>query len=199
MGTTNDAASSMEHRIVSSESEELILVDDEDREIGVLDKGPCHDGDGVLHRAFSLFLFNAAGQLLLQRRARGKRLWPMYWSNSCCSHPRSGESMDVATQRRLADELNIRASLEFVYKFSYRARFGSEGSENELCSVYLGRCSDEVIANRSEIEAVRFVDSEALARELDVDASTFTPWFRMEWDCLNRDYASILARYTGTS
>lgn len=185
----------MEHRIVSSESEELILVDEQDREIGVLDKGLCHDGDGVLHRAFSLFLFNSEGKLLLQQRASNKRLWPMYWSNSCCSHPRSGESMEVATRRRLADELNVDASLEFVYKFSYQSRFGDAGSENELCSVFLGRCDDEVVANRSEIEAVRFVDGETLAREMQTTASLLTPWFRMEWDCLIKDHASTLARY----
>lgn len=189
----------MEHRIVSSESEELILVDEEDCEIGVLDKGLCHDGDGVLHRAFSLFLFNPDGQLLLQQRASNKRLWPMYWSNSCCSHPRRGESMDTATRRRLADELNIVASLEFVYKFSYRARFGSAGSENELCSVYLGRCDNDVVANRSEIEAVRFLDRQALGQELQVAPRLFTPWFKMEWDCLNNEHAETLARYTAAA
>ena len=92
------------HRIVSSEAEELILVDGEDNETGYLSKAACHDGDGVLHRAFSLFLFDSAGRLLLQQRAATKRLWPGFWSNSCCSHPRRGESMEVATSRRLRDE-----------------------------------------------------------------------------------------------
>lgn len=188
----------MEYRVVSSESEELILVDEDDTELGVLDKGLCHDGDGVLHRAFSLFLFNSNGQLLLQQRADDKRLWPEYWSNSCCSHPRRGESMEIATRRRLADELNVDASLEFVYKFRYQSRFGSAGSENELCSVFLGRCDDEVVANRSEIKAIRFVDAKSLARELEVAADLFTPWFKMEWDSLNNEYAATLARYTDT-
>ena len=195
MNRPTEARKTMEHRIVSSESEELILVDEHDREIGVLDKGLCHDGDGVLHRAFSLFLFNSEGKLLLQQRASNKRLWPMYWSNSCCSHPRRGESMEVATRRRLADELNISSSLEFVYKFSYQSRFGNSGSENELCSVFLGRCDDEVVANRSEIKAIRFVDRETLAKDLRINAALFTPWFKMEWDCLNKDHAPILAKY----
>jgi isopentenyl-diphosphate delta-isomerase len=81
------------HRTVSSESEELILVDRDDNEIGYISKADAHDGAGVLHRAFSLFLFNDAGELLLQQRAHEKRLWGGYWSNSCCSHPRRGESL----------------------------------------------------------------------------------------------------------
>ncbi|MBV8742173.1 MAG: NUDIX domain-containing protein, partial [Sinobacteraceae bacterium] len=83
------------------ESDSLILVDESDREVGHLDKVRCHDGHGVLHRAFSLLIFNADGELLLQQRAASKPLWPLYWSNSCCSHPRRFESMDVATRRRL--------------------------------------------------------------------------------------------------
>ena len=82
------------HKVVSSESEELILVDADDNPLGTLSKAACHDGDGVLHRAFSLFVFNEAGELLLQRRSAEKRLWPMYWSNSCCSHPRAGETYE---------------------------------------------------------------------------------------------------------
>ena len=137
------------HRVVSSEQEELILVDENDREIGSLDKAACHDGTGVLHRAFSLFIFNPRGELLLQQRSRTKRLWPLYWSNSCCSHPRRGETMEEATARRLEDELHIAAELEFVYKFAYQARFDATGAENELCWVYLGRTGGTVTPNRN--------------------------------------------------
>ncbi len=90
-----------ENRVVSSEAEELILVDEHDNEIGHLSKAECHDGEGRLHRAFSVFLFNDSGELLLQRRSPAKRLWGGYWSNSCCSHPRLGESLHTATSRRL--------------------------------------------------------------------------------------------------
>ena len=86
-----------QHRIVSSESEELILVDSDDNEIGYASKAEAHDGGGIRHRAFSLFLFNDEGELLLQQRAPSKRLWGGFWSNSCCSHPRRGESLAVAT------------------------------------------------------------------------------------------------------
>jgi len=183
------------HRIVSSESEELILVDEPDNETGFLAKSLAHDGDGTLHRAFSVFLFNADGELLLQQRADSKRLWPRYWSNSCCSHPRRGETMSVATGRRLRDELNVEAELEYVYKFSYQAEFGNLGSEHELCHVYLGSISGEMHANDHEIENVRFISATDLEAEFESKPDRFTPWFKMEWQKLRTEYVSKLARY----
>ena len=183
------------HRIVSSEGEELILVDADDQETGFLSKAECHSGNGQMHRAFSVFLFNASGQLLLQKRSDSKRLWPDFWSNACCSHPRRGESMPVATRRRLRDELNIEVPLEFIYKFSYQATFGSAGSENELCYVYLGLIDDAVRPNDNEIAAVRFLSPGALLREFDATPEHFTPWFKMEWMTLANDYRDKLSRY----
>lgn len=183
------------HRIVSSEAEELILVDEHDRETGYLSKAGCHDGDGVLHRAFSLFLFNDDGELLLQRRAQSKRLWPGYWSNSCCSHPRRGESMAVATRRRLRDELNVDADLEFVYKFAYQADFGDAGSENELCHVYLGRVPVNLRANDHEIAETRFVSTANLDAELQARPDAFTPWLKLEWQALTSEYRGSFRGY----
>ena len=182
-------------RIVSSEAEELILVDGDDNEIGSLSKAAAHDGDGVLHRAFSVFLFNPNGKLLLQQRASGKRLWPGYWSNSCCSHPRRGESMEIATTRRLRDELNLDADLEYVYRFSYQAGYGDLGSEHELCHVFLGRIDGFVDYNRNEIEAIRFISPEALDAEFEQKPDTLTPWFRMEWHTLRTDHRDRLQKY----
>jgi isopentenyl-diphosphate delta-isomerase len=183
-------------KVVSSESEELILVDNSDNELGYLSKQECHNGSGILHRAFSLFVFNADGELLLQKRSADKRLWPLYWSNSCCSHPRKGESMDVATRRRLQEELDLEASLEFIFKFSYQARFGELGSENELCSVYLGRTDQAFFANPNEIAETRQVSAEQLQQELDANPYEFTPWFKMEWERLSTEYADKLSAYT---
>ena len=183
------------HKIVSSEAEELILVDSDDNETGYLSKAECHDGRGVLHRAFSLFLFNEKGELLLQQRSASKRLWPGFWSNSICSHPRRGESMRVATQRRLRDELNIEARLEFVYKFDYRAEFGESGSENELCHVYLGSVGAPVEPNEHEISAIRFLRPLDLAKEIATSPAIFTPWFKMEWQALRSGHAEKLAAY----
>lgn len=185
------------NRIVSSESEELILVDGNDQAIGHLSKAHCHDGAGVLHRAFSLFLFNDSGELLLQQRAESKRLWPGYWSNSCCSHPRRGESMGIATLRRLGDELNIAAELEHIYWFCYTAEFGEAGSENELCHVYLGRVDGNVRPNESEISGVRFVSAGDLERELSQSPELFTPWFKQEWRDLTQDHSETLSKYCG--
>lgn len=181
--------------MVSSESEELILVDEQDNEIGFRTKADCHDGDGILHRAFSLFLFNEKGELLLQQRSAAKRLWPGYWSNSCCSHPRRGETLAIATMRRLDDELNIAADLEFVYHFSYQAEFSDVGSENEFCHVFLGKLDGDVQANDSEIESVKLISVDDLDRELLQSPQSFTPWFKQEWRTLSEEYAVRLARY----
>ena len=183
------------NRIVSSESEALILVDADDQPVGEASKAEAHDGDGILHRAFSVFLFNSSGELLLQQRSLEKRLWGGFWSNSCCSHPRVGETMQVATRRRLDDELNLAADLEYVYRFQYQASFGEAGSEHELCHVFLGRCPDEVDVNESEIAAVRFVPAVDVTRMLDESPDAYTPWFRMEWERLSGEFAERLSRY----
>ena len=183
-------------KIVSSEDELLVLVDAADNETGHLTKAECHDGDGVLHRAFSVFLFNGRGEILLQQRSADKRLWPLYWSNSCCSHPRQGESIEIATIRRLQDELNVSASLEFVYKFSYQASFGEAGSENEMCSVFLGRLDGEPQANATEIEEMRFVSADILSDELAANPNMFTPWFKLEWQRLTEEFGETLFKYS---
>lgn len=171
--------------VVSSDAEELILVDSADTEVGFASKAECHDGDGLLHRAFSIFLVDADGRILLQQRAAGKRLWAGFWANSVCSHPRRGESMELATERRLAEELGVAVRLEFCFTFTYHARFGSLGSEHELCWVYLGSADPEAITyNRTEIEAVRWVSPEELDRELAEHPEHFTPWLHLEWERL---------------
>lgn len=178
--------------IVSSESEALILVDSSDRVLGHLDKSAAHDGDGVLHRAFSLFIFDPQDRLLLQQRAEGKRLWPGFWSNSCCSHPRQGERMDQAVHRRLEQELGMTAELEFVYKFEYHARFGTLGSEHELCWVYVGRTREAPVINTTEIMAWRWVEPAELTRAITAEPERYTPWLKMEWDRLNGEFGERL-------
>ncbi len=184
-----------QHRIVSSESEELILVDRHDNDIGYVSKAAAHDGDGILHRAFSVFLFDERGRLLLQQRAPEKRLWGGFWSNTCCSHPRRGESLEVATSRRLLDELNVRAELEHVYAFCYQARFGDAGSENELCHVYLGRAPADVRPNDSEIAGLRYLSAAQLEAEFSAHPDRYTPWFQQEWQTLSTEYRRRLKRY----
>jgi isopentenyl-diphosphate delta-isomerase len=184
--------------IVSNASEQLILVDDQDRELGFKAKTDCHMGKGVLHRAFSIFVFNSDNELLLQQRSPSKMLWPGYWSNTCCSHPRRGEEMDDAVTRRLEQELGFTCPLEYLYKFKYHAQFGAVGAEHELCSVYFGRYDGAVDVNVNEIAAWRFVGVEALERELKVAPDTFTPWFKMEWVHIKANYLDSMLARTGT-
>ena len=178
--------------IVSSDSEALILVDSSDATVGTLDKSACHDGNGLLHRAFSLFVFNTGGELLIQQRAADKRLWPMYWSNTCCSHPRAGETMENACRRRLEQEVGIRTDLEFLYKFEYEAAFEDKGTEHELCWVYWGRTNAEPVINTTEINDWRWVSADALNTEFAAHPERFTPWFRMEWQRLQDEFGARL-------
>jgi isopentenyl-diphosphate delta-isomerase len=178
---------------IAAEAESLILVDEADREVGHMSKAQCHEGRGVLHRAFSLLIFNAQGELLLQQRAASKRLWPLYWSNSCCSHPRRAETMDAAINRRLREELGLHCPLHFLYKFQYQAQFDAAGAEHEICSVFVGRCIDPVKVDRDEILAWRWIAPEALQAELaGGGADRFTPWFIMEWGRVWRDHRAAL-------
>jgi isopentenyl-diphosphate Delta-isomerase len=181
-------------RSTTSDSDSLILVDEADREVGHLDKAQCHQGRGVLHRAFSLLIFNDAGELLLQQRSATKRLWPLYWSNSCCSHPRQAETMEEAIHRRLYEELGLKCPLQFLFKFQYQAQFDAAGAEQELCSVFVGRTSDPVRIDPSEILAWRWISPAALQAELaGAGAERFTPWFVMEWERILRDHPGVLA------
>lgn len=169
------------HAVVSSEDEPLILVDEADNEIGFLSKGECHDGGGVLHRAFSIFIFNSAGELLLQQRSADKRLWPLFWSNTCCSHPRRGETVEIATERRLAQELGMAGDFRYLFKFQYQAPFGELGSEHELCWVFAGTSDDDPRPNANEIADIRWISPADLNREFEARPETLTPWFAMEW------------------
>jgi isopentenyl-diphosphate delta-isomerase len=173
----------------AAQRDSLILVDEADHGVGYLSKAQCHAGRGVLHRAFSLLIFNGNGELLIQQRAAAKRLWPLYWSNSCCSHPSGGETMEAATQRRLHEELGLRSRLRFLYKFQYHAQFDETGAENELCSVFIGRATGHVRVDVREIHAWRWVGPDALAAEMvGPGAGKFTPWFKLEWARVWRDF-----------
>ena len=175
-------ANSVNNNAIMADSDALILVDEADRRLGHLSKALCHEGEGILHRAFSLLIFNDRDELLIQQRSPSKRLWPLYWSNSCCSHPRRGESMDVATRRRLFEELGIRCDLQFLFKFQYHAQFDATGAERELCSVFIGRSDGPPVINRDEIIDWRWISPDVLQRHMSgADSSSYTPWFMLEW------------------
>lgn len=166
----------------------LNLVSASDEVVGYLDKDACHDGDGMLHRAFSVLLFDREGRLLLQRRSATKRLWGGYWSNSCCSHPRRSEQTGEAAERRVFEELGVRTALCFLYKFQYHARFSDVGAEHELCHVFAGLLEGPPKPDPREVSDYRMSDASVLDRELAAEASIFTPWFNQEWAVIRRQY-----------
>ncbi|MBI5509821.1 MAG: isopentenyl-diphosphate Delta-isomerase [Deltaproteobacteria bacterium] len=172
----------------------LILVDAEDQVVGHEAKERCHDGAGLLHRAFSVFLWNGRHELLLQQRSDEKRLWPGFWSNSVCSHPRKGEAIEAAAERRVREELGIHASLRFVYKFTYHATYKDVGSEREVCSVFVGQSDAPVRAEPREVKAWRYASASTLSYEIATRPDWFTPWFKMEWERLSRDFSAEIAR-----
>ncbi len=178
--------------IVSYDNESLILVDSQDECIGYLDKAACHDNQGLLHRAFSLFLFNEKGEVLLQQRVANKRLWPLFWSNSCCSHPRQNESMQQAVSRRVWEELGVQSEMVYLYKFEYQATFQDQGSEHELCYVYIGRTETKPNINSHEINAWKWVSLQKLDQLLDGDPDSFTPWLKLEWQELKHRYSETI-------
>jgi isopentenyl-diphosphate delta-isomerase len=180
---------------VSFDDEPLILVDEGDQEIGHAEKWECHRGKGRLHRAFSIFLFNGRGELLLQKRSAEKPLWPLIWSNSCCSHPRRGETLEGATRRRLGEELGLETPLARIFDFQYHARWGEVGSERELCHVYLGRWEGEVRVNAREVAALRWVSAEDLEEEIARAPETLSPWMKLEWARLRAEHGVTLRRY----
>ncbi len=174
-------------KMSSTQPEMLILVDEDDQVIGFQEKEICHDGDGVLHRAFSVFLFDQTGQLLLQKRSIQKRLWGDFWSNSCCSHPHRHEDTREAAEKRVREELGIDSNLHFLFKFKYQACYEGLGSEHELCYVYAGLLETEPQVNELEISTWRMIYPQSLEQELIEKPGSFTPWFKLEWPYL-RDH-----------
>jgi isopentenyl-diphosphate delta-isomerase len=190
--TTNTAATG---DIVSFDNEALIIVDAQDRILGHGTKAELHQGTGTLHRAFSIFLFNDAGHVLLQQRSADKPLWPEFWSNTCCSHPRRGESYGIATRRRLKEELGVEAPLRFTHRFRYQAQFSAEGAEHELCSVYVGRIDGDPMPNPQEVSDWQWVSPSALDEWLETNPQNLTPWFKLEWAALRSgEHAETLER-----
>ncbi|MDC3393867.1 isopentenyl-diphosphate delta-isomerase [Luminiphilus sp.] len=174
-----------------------MLVDTNDVVIGYEEKASAHQGEGQLHRAFSIFLLNDYDEVLLQQRSSLKPLWPMYWSNTCCSHPRRGETLAQSTTRRLREELNLEAPLKYLYKFQYHARYEAAlGSEHELCSVFLGHVQGRPKPkfNQTEIADTVWLPITEVNEWLSNDQISTTPWFALEWKQLQDDHAAELKR-----
>ena len=165
--------------------ERVILVDKDDVECGDMEKMQAHEM-GVLHRAFSLFVFNSQGALLLQRRAQDKYHSGGLWTNTCCSHPRPGESVLGAAQRRLVEEMGFVCDLTHQFTFEYRAELGNGLIEHEIDHVFSGHYEGPVSPDPGEVAEYQYVEVDELARQIQARPERFTPWLKMVWD----DYRS---------
>ena len=157
--------------------ERVILVDEHDRELGAAEKLAAHVA-GRLHRAFSIFVFNRAGQLLLQRRAKAKYHSGGLWSNTCCGHPRPGEATPDAARRRLREEMNFDCELRAAFEFLYRAELANELIEHEYDHVFVGEFDGAFVAEKSEVEDWKWTTPDELRRELRARPNDYTYWLR---------------------
>jgi isopentenyl-diphosphate delta-isomerase len=157
--------------------ERVILVDEHDRELGAAEKMAAHVA-GRLHRAFSIFVFNSAGQLLLQRRARAKYHSGSLWSNTCCGHPRPGESTPAAARRRLREEMNFDCELRAAFEFLYRAEFANELIEHEYDHVFVGEFDGAFVAEESEVEDWKWTTLDELRRDVRARPDDYTYWLK---------------------
>lgn len=161
--------------------DQVVLVDREDNPIGVMEKMEAHR-TGVLHRAFSIFIFNSAGQLLLQQRATNKYHSGGLWTNTCCSHPRPEESIQEAAQRRLQEEMGFASPLTFAFSFIYKAQLNSYLMEHELDHVLIGHWDSEPKINCKEVAAWKFIDWDTLKKDLQLRPESYSEWFKIALD-----------------
>lgn len=172
--------------------EQVVLVNERDEAIGTMGKLRAHQ-EGALHRAFSVFLFDDQGRLLLQRRAAGKYHSARLWTNTCCSHPRPQEDIVDAAQRRLQEEMGIHAELEPRFCFIYRAALDNDLHEHELDHVLFGRFSGPAEPDPSEVSEWKYMALDALEAELTNDPERYTVWLRECWQRVREEFAGTSA------
>lgn len=166
----------------------VILVDEKDNQIGVLDKIDAHQS-GKLHRAFSIFIFNSKGQLLLQKRASTKYHSGGLWSNTCCSHPRPNEELEIAAHRRLKEEMGFDCKLKEVYTFIYNVKLENGLTEHEYDHVLVGKSDAKPNLDPKEAEEWKWIDTHLLSEDIKNNPDRYTYWFRISLD-------EVLARIT---
>ena len=161
------------------EAEELVvLINEKDEVQGLMNKLEAHE-NGLLHRAFSVFLFNKKGAMLLQKRASSKYHSPNQWTNAVCSHPRDEESYKNAALRRLNEELGITTDITEKFHFIYKADVGGNLWEHELDHVFIGEYEGDFQLNQDEVSEVRYISMEELNSEVSSNPENFTEWFKI--------------------
>ena len=174
--------------------EHVILVDRMGREIGTEEKLKAHR-EGKLHRAFSIFVFNRLGELLLQKRSKTKYHSGGLWSNTCCSHPRLGESHCCAARRRLNEEMGFDCELTELFTFMYHAELENNLFEHELDHVFIGCYDGEPVPNPDEVDDWKWMDIAALRWEVEETPERYTYWFKLILDRVLKQYKEISYRY----
>ena len=157
---------------------EIILVDEKDNQIGLMDKLEAHQ-KGLLHRAFSVFIFNDFNQLLLQKRAIDKYHSGGLWTNTCCSHPEVGEPIEDACKRRLEEEMGFQTNINFLTSFIYKAELENGLFEHELDHVYVGNYNAAPDPNLFEVSDWKYMDLMDLEKDLETNPSRYTVWFKI--------------------
>lgn len=161
--------------------EQVILVNEQDEEIGAMEKMKAHE-TAVLHRAFSVFIFNSRGEMLLQQRALKKYHSGGLWTNACCSHPRPGEDISVAATRRLKEELGIETELHKVFEFTYRATFDNGLTEYEFDHVFSGSYNGKIHPDKNEVNDYCFKTMDEIAATLLSHPHKYTAWFHLAFN-----------------
>lgn len=158
--------------------EYVVLVNSDDEVLGLMEKQQAHI-NGLLHRAFSVFLFNNKGEILLQKRSPKKYHSPNQWTNAVCSHPRNGESYNDGALRRVNEELGIQVEISEKFSFIYKADVGGGLWEHELDHVFIGNYNGNFNLNKDEVEEVRYISMEKLDEEMSKNPENFTEWFKI--------------------
>lgn len=158
--------------------EQVILVDRNDNEIGLMAKMEAHE-KGVLHRAFSVFVFNQHGEMMLQRRALSKYHSPGLWSNTCCSHPRKGETALEAAHRRTVEEMGFDCEMNKAFSFIYKADFDNGLTEHEFDHVIIGKYDKEPVINPEEVDSWKWIKLDELKKDMNENPEKYTVWFRI--------------------
>ena len=156
----------------------VVLVDQNDQKLGLMEKQQAHIA-GLLHRAFSVFVFNSKGELMIQQRAASKYHSPTLWTNTCCSHPRDNETYEQAAHRRLEEEMGFDCELEYKFNFIYKAHLENDLIEHELDHVFIGTFDDEPKLNPDEVMAYRWVELDDLKKDMEKNPQNYTAWFKI--------------------
>ena len=161
--------------------EHVVLVDEKDTQIGIMEKMAAHIVPR-LHRAFSIFIFNSKGEMLLQQRALTKYHSPGLWTNTCCSHPRNGESLEQATARRLKEEMGLTCDMHEVFTFIYKAPVGLGLVEHEFDHVWFGTTDDTPVVNTEEVASFKYMSLDDIASDMEAHPECYTEWFKISFE-----------------